>query len=131
MSPDEIDRLRHMRDAAYAAMAFATGKGRADLEYPAPRATAELVVRARDNESLLIDHGTTLGVIFCDGPGSGAEQRQGMAVMFGWLLSFIVIISYSLVLHADGTRRHYHVIISNEQEPHLVLSQGNPRYPPS
>ena len=32
MSPDEIDRLRHMRDAASAAMAFATSKDRADLE---------------------------------------------------------------------------------------------------
>jgi uncharacterized protein with HEPN domain len=32
MSLDEIDRLRPMRDAAAAAMAFAAGKGRADLE---------------------------------------------------------------------------------------------------
>jgi hypothetical protein len=31
--------------------------------------------------------------------------------------------------HADGTLRHYHVVISNEQEPHMVPSQGNPRYP--
>jgi uncharacterized protein with ParB-like and HNH nuclease domain len=30
--------------------------------------------------------------------------------------------------HADGTLRHYHVVISNELEPHMVPSQGNPRY---
>jgi uncharacterized protein with HEPN domain len=32
MSLDEIDRLRHMRDAASAAVAFGTGKRRIDLE---------------------------------------------------------------------------------------------------
>jgi hypothetical protein len=30
--------------------------------------------------------------------------------------------------HADGTLRHYHVVISNEPEPYMVPSQGNPRY---
>ena len=32
MSLDEIDRLRHMRDAARAASTFAAGKGRSDLD---------------------------------------------------------------------------------------------------
>ena len=32
MSLDEIDRLRHMRDAAMAALTLAAGKGRADLD---------------------------------------------------------------------------------------------------
>jgi uncharacterized protein with HEPN domain len=32
MSPDEIDRLRHMRDAAAAAVTFSAGRSRADLE---------------------------------------------------------------------------------------------------
>src|SRR5437763_11184013 len=31
MTPKEIDRLRHMRDAATAALTFAAGKDRADL----------------------------------------------------------------------------------------------------
>jgi hypothetical protein len=30
--------------------------------------------------------------------------------------------------HADGTLRHYHVVISNELEPNMVPSQGNPRH---
>jgi uncharacterized protein with HEPN domain len=32
MNPDEIDRFRHMRDAATAAVNFAAGKGRVDLD---------------------------------------------------------------------------------------------------
>jgi uncharacterized protein with HEPN domain len=32
MMPDELDRLLHMRDAAAAAVMFAAGKSRADLE---------------------------------------------------------------------------------------------------
>ncbi len=32
MNPNEADRLRHMLDAAQAAIAFAAGKSRADLE---------------------------------------------------------------------------------------------------
>jgi uncharacterized protein with HEPN domain len=32
MTPDELDRLRHMRDAAAAAVTFGAGKTRVDLE---------------------------------------------------------------------------------------------------
>ena len=31
-------------------------------------------------------------------------------------------------LNTDGTIRHYHVLISNEQDPHLFSSQETPRY---
>jgi uncharacterized protein with HEPN domain len=33
MTPDEVDRLQHMRDAAVAAMTFSAGKSRASLDF--------------------------------------------------------------------------------------------------